>query len=204
MKIPGKEEINEYSNAIVVGFLKGAAMGAPISVGLRFYLTKRTNFWKIAGTFPKVLTMIAPVIFCGATYMEHSSRVFEAESLERRGKGHLAPALAPSLQSSGLRKTIDWIGDNKYKCIVAAWGATLGGCFWAVNRDRYLTKSQKIVQARVYAQGVTVIMLVASVLLSVSASKEEKIKEEAEKASHSWEESLQYVANGLSSQNKTK
>lgn len=196
--------MNEYTNAIAKGFIKGALIiGAPISVGLGAYLQRRTNFWKIAGTFPKVLTYAAPIIFSGITSMEYSSRQFE--QLEREKHGEKAIKTSPS-EAFGIHKIIHFVNDNKYKCIVAGWAATLGGCFWAVNRDPYMSRSQKIVQARVYAQGITVIMLVASVVLTLPSKKNPKQVEhdKAVEASRSWERDLQYVTDSVPSSEKNE
>lgn len=42
-----------------------------------------------------------------------------------------------------------------------------------VSRSKYLTRAQKLVQARVYAQGLTLLVLVATAALEVSNAKSE-------------------------------
>jgi len=44
----------------------------------------------------------------------------------------------------------------------------MGGSWWWINRDRYLTFSQKLVQARVYAQGLTLLVLIATAAFEVA------------------------------------
>lgn len=43
-----------------------------------------------------------------------------------------------------------------------------------VSRNKYLTRSQKLVQARVYAQGLTLLVLVATAAFEVSDAKSGK------------------------------
>lgn len=74
---------------------------------------------------------------------------------------------------------------NKYKIIVGAWAASLGGSFYLINRDKLMTMSQKIVQARMYAQGLTVIILLATMAVSVSAGEQRRLDNEQE--AQEWE-----------------
>jgi hypothetical protein len=56
--------------------------------------------------------------------------------------------------------------------VTASWVASMGLAFGMVSRNKYLTGAQKLVQARVYAQGLTLAVLVASAAFEVGdASK---------------------------------
>lgn len=55
-----------------------------------------------------------------------------------------------------------WAGDNRYPIIFGFWLTSMVGSFALVNRNPYLTGSQKLVQARMYAQGSTLAVLLAS------------------------------------------
>src|SRR5690242_20650538 len=56
----------------------------------------------------------------------------------------------------------EWAEENRYPIIFGFWVASMAGSFWAVNRKSYLSGSQKLVQARMYAQGLTLAVLLAS------------------------------------------
>lgn len=56
----------------------------------------------------------------------------------------------------------EWAEENRYPIIFAFWLLSMGGSFAAVNRNRYLSGAQKLVQARMYAQGSTLAVLLAS------------------------------------------
>ena len=63
------------------------------------------------------------------------------------------------------------LNDNKYKIIISAWAGSLYGSWVLVNRDKIMDTAQKAVQARMYAQGITIILLLGTLLL---AMKEER------------------------------
>lgn len=61
-----------------------------------------------------------------------------------------------------LQRTKDWAAEHRYSIVFVAWLASMGVSLALVRRNPYLTTSQKIVQARVYAQGLTVATLLGS------------------------------------------
>jgi len=63
---------------------------------------------------------------------------------------------------SGLQRAKDWANENRYPLLFGFWVASMAGSWSAVNRNRYLSGSQKLVQARMYAQGATLAALLAS------------------------------------------
>ena len=52
--------------------------------------------------------------------------------------------------------------DNHYSIVFGSWIASMAGAFTIVGRSPYLTTQQKLVQARVYAQGLTMAVVIAS------------------------------------------
>lgn len=59
-------------------------------------------------------------------------------------------------------KLMDWARREKYKIFGIAWLASMAGSWILISRNRYLTGKQKIVQARVYAQGISLGLLCAT------------------------------------------
>lgn len=57
--------------------------------------------------------------------------------------------------------------ENRYKLIVGAWAASLAGAWSMVSGDRVMTTAQKAVQARMYAQAFTVLLLLSTIAMSV-------------------------------------
>lgn len=66
----------------------------------------------------------------------------------------------------------DWGRENRYKIVTASWVASMATALGIVSRNKYLTGAQKLVQARVYAQGLTLAVLIATAAFEVGdASK---------------------------------
>ena len=69
---------------------------------------------------------------------------------------------------------MDWFRENRYGIVGGSWVASMGIALGIVGRNPYLTGAQKLVQARVYAQGLTVAVLIATAAFEISDSKNEK------------------------------
>jgi hypothetical protein len=61
--------------------------------------------------------------------------------------------------------------ENRYPIVVASWAAGMAVSLSVVARNRYLTTAQKLVQARLYAQGLTLAVLVATAGFEVADAK---------------------------------
>jgi hypothetical protein len=69
---------------------------------------------------------------------------------------------------------MDFGKKERYKIVGASWIASMATAFAIVNRNKYLTGPQKLVQARVYAQFLTLGVLVASAAFEISDSKNQQ------------------------------
>ena len=72
------------------------------------------------------------------------------------------------------QRALDWGRENRYGIVGGSWVASMGLALAIVGRNPYLTAPQKLVQARVYAQGLTVAVLIATAAFEISDSKGEK------------------------------
>jgi hypothetical protein len=66
------------------------------------------------------------------------------------------------------QRTKNWFEEHRYSIVFGSWIASMGTAFALVNRNKYLTGAQKLVQARVYAQGLTLAVLLASFALEAN------------------------------------
>lgn len=194
MKLQSSEDIKAYTNAVLAGAGKGAAVGFVTSVGV-YSLIRHKPLYKAAGGYHRAFVWAVPALFFGATAAETASRHYEEEERLRmlsEAGGVSVSELKQAAELEAPRRTFtQWCADRKYLLITAGWAASMVGSFWLVNRDKYMTKSQKIVQARVYAQGLTVALLLASVLLSVSSTPQQKHDAIVARAAESWKHSLE-------------
>jgi len=111
-----------------------------------------------AGTFAAIISA------------DRASRGFEDDRAPERSYEDKQAQLKDELdaQKSGWERTKDWANENRYSIVFGSWIASMGISFGLVHRNPYLTGAQKIVQARVYAQGLTLGVLLASLSLETN------------------------------------
>lgn len=77
-------------------------------------------------------------------------------------------------QKSTKQRTMEWLSDNRYSIVFGSWVASMGTALGLVGRNPYLTGQQKLVQARVYAQGLTIAVVIISLAFETSDSSRGK------------------------------
>lgn len=83
-------------------------------------------------------------------------------------------------------KALTWAKENKFGVVAGTWAASMGGIF-AVIHSQPLSFAQKLVQTRVWAQGVTLASLLAMAAITQIPSQGDKIIEQQKHANeHSW------------------
>lgn len=65
---------------------------------------------------------------------------------------------------------MEWLQENRYKIVFGSWVASMAAALGIVGRNRYLTGQQKLVQARVYAQGFTIAAVIVSLAFETGDS----------------------------------
>jgi len=200
MKLLTKEEEDAHYAAV----LKGGAVGgvAGLAGGLAAVMLASRRYPAFNSLTPalKAFLVTSASTFTGIVAADHSSRTFEAsrsqgsQFLESRQTRIRREELA---QMSAGERVADFARREKYKIIGATWAASIVGSFILVGRNPYLTGQQKIVQARVYAQGLTLAVLCATAALeirdqrkgqglldAVKAKKARQAKEGAQRPQH--------------------
>lgn len=190
--ISSNRELRERVRAMNFGALKGASIGGLASVGAYRLLRKR-----IANHFTSGLAIflicVSPAAFGAFTRAELDGHRFGVYKRDR-DSGH--QSIVNSSDHSGSSTSIkDFLTTHKHKLVVGGWAASFAGCLHLINKNAYMSKAQKFVQARVLAQGITLLLLIPALLLSPAAlkSKEEHLTKIREEAPSSWERHLPYV-----------
>jgi hypothetical protein len=115
--------------------------------------------------------------FVGIIAADHASRDFETQQNAQKVWYENREERLRAEELRGLSFTdraVAFARREKYKIIVATWLASMAGSFALVSRNPYLSSSQKIVQARVYAQGLTLGVLCASAAFEISDQRRGK------------------------------
>ena len=109
--------------------------------------------------------------FVGIIAADHASRDFE---MQHNAEKQWYENREERLRAEELRglsftdRALAFARREKYKIVGATWIASMIGSFVVVGRNPYLSGQQKIVQARVYAQGLTLAVLCASAAFEIS------------------------------------
>jgi len=175
MKILTKEEEAENYNATLRGGLIGGSLGL-VGGGAAVYLLSR-RYPTVAGlTLPmKTFLTTSAATFFAITSADKASRDFETRRYGGTYKdGSTREAEAARQGMSTTQRITSWARENRYPIVFGSWVASMGVSFTLVSRNKYLTGAQKLVQARVYAQGLTLAVLIASAALEVGDAKDGK------------------------------
>jgi hypothetical protein len=162
MKVATPEEIKEYNHTCLIGGIKGAGVGALLGIGLAFTLKKRQPhlFGNMSATV-KVGTGIVPGLAGFSIGAEKAGEAYD----DKKYSGAYLDMEHRKEQQAGF---MHYLKEHKYKCVFGGWVVSMAGSMWYVFRDKYMTSAQKIVQARMYAQASTIILLFATLAFSAS------------------------------------
>jgi len=165
MKVLTKEEEQAHYNATVKGGSIGGLIGTAAG-GLGLALAQRR--------YPAVRQLTIPFKAFLVSSVGTFSAVIAADRASANYDAQVNPGKAKELarqreqeaaylaSKSRLQLAKEWAERNRYPIIAGCWVVSMVGSFAMVNRNPYLSGAQKLVQARMYAQGLTLGVLLAS------------------------------------------
>jgi len=173
MKILSKEEEQAHYNAVVRGGLIGGSVGLAAGIGGAIILNKRWTFFNHLTLPLKAFFITSSSTFGAIVHADTYSRNFERQ---RHGYDDITDAtqramLEARANMSAWEKAKDFGREYRYPIVTTSWAASMAASLGIVSRNRYLTTAQKLVQARMYAQGLTLLVLVATAAFEVSDSR---------------------------------
>ncbi|KAK9357278.1 hypothetical protein V1504DRAFT_436890 [Lipomyces starkeyi] len=152
-----------------IGLAKGAAAGAGIGLGLNYLVKLRFPVVYKSVTLRAAAVMLPVIGMSGAwadrelSYAIHNERgLYQLKSQEQTEFSQL----------SAREKVRTFASKHRLSLIFGAWLTSLGVSGYIVSRDKLMTRSQKIVQARMYAQGLTVLLVVATGISAMTKRNE--------------------------------
>ncbi|CAI4218601.1 unnamed protein product [Parascedosporium putredinis] len=173
MKVVTKEEEAAHYKQVLTGGAVGGVVGlgigaAALSLGTRRYHTVRSL------TLPfKAFLLSSSATFGLIVNAERYSIAFQKAKDPMYGyKSKSARTLEEAMANrSTYDKFMSWGRENRYTIVFSSWLASMGVALAIVNRSKYMTAAQKLVQARVYAQGLTVAVLVITAAFEMNDAK---------------------------------
>lgn len=164
MKILTPQEEQEHYNATVKGGIMGGIGGTAAGALGVYGATMRYPAFR-ALTLPFRAFLIASSgTFAAIIAADRYSRGYEASRHPEKNYRDEQESLQDQLnsQKSTKERVMGWLGENRYSIVFGSWVASMSAAMGIVGRSPYLTTPQKLVQARVYAQGFTVAAVIIS------------------------------------------
>ncbi|TFK55369.1 hypothetical protein OE88DRAFT_1651639 [Heliocybe sulcata] len=170
MKIVDEQDIDNYQRATVVGGAKGFFGGLAVAGPASYVLNKRWGYYRqlppSLKAFGVILVAVPAFVICA----ERAGLQYEKDHWTGAGKVELDTAAARERarweKLTPTQKAGEWAAKHQYGVIGGAWAACMVGSFGYIMRDPYQTMPQKIVQARMWAQGLTIGVLIAAGAIS--------------------------------------
>ncbi|KAL8927875.1 MAG: hypothetical protein Q9172_001175 [Xanthocarpia lactea] len=169
MKILTKEEEQAHYNETLKGGIGGGIAGLALGA---------LGVWGATARFPAFRSLTLPLraflisssgTFAAIISADHYSRAFEkAQHPQDQFEDSAAKARAEErARQSTYQRFMAFGKENRYKIVGFSWVASMAAALTIVGRSPYLSTTQKLVQARVYAQGLTLAVLIATAAFEI-------------------------------------
>ncbi|KFX96927.1 hypothetical protein V495_04163 [Pseudogymnoascus sp. VKM F-4514 (FW-929)] len=169
MKVLTKEQEEAHYNVTLKGGMKGLALGAVVGLTGLGLATRRFAIIRDLTLPMKSFLVTSSSTFCAIIAADRASRGYEFESMPKNLYKDQASRDMQIVRDNETTfdKFKEWGRTNRYPIVTASWIASMGIALQMVRNNPYLSKAQKLVQARVYAQGLTLAVLVVTAAFEV-------------------------------------
>ncbi|KLJ05520.1 hypothetical protein EMPG_10994 [Blastomyces silverae] len=171
MKILTKEEEAAHYGAVLRGGTFGTVVGLVGGTAALLAASKRVPTIKNLTLPMKAFLVTSSGTFLGIIAADHSSRSFEASQHHEHvflGEREARLRKEELASMSATDRMWEFVRKEKYKIMTVSWAASMVAAWAMVSRNPTLTKGQKIVQARVYAQGLTLAVMCGTAAMEIS------------------------------------
>ncbi|KIW68551.1 hypothetical protein PV04_04490 [Phialophora macrospora] len=171
MKLLTKEqEAEHYRQTLIGGTLYGVT---GLGVGLVGVIAAHRRYHFIRSLTPalKAFLVTSSGTFAGIIGADHYSRAYEASQNPKEVEFRRRQSEQAVKEAAGktfTERAMEFGRRERYKIVGGSWVASIAAAWVLVNRNKYLTGAQKIVQARVYAQFLTVGVLIATAAFEIA------------------------------------
>ncbi|TVY29998.1 Respiratory supercomplex factor 2-like protein [Lachnellula hyalina] len=176
MKILTKEEEEAHYNATLKGGITGGLIGIAVGGSAVFAAHKRFPTFRSLTLPLKTFLVTSSGTFAAIIQADRSSRSYEfARDPQRQYRDEASMELdAIRDKETSFQRFKEWGREHRYPIVTVSWVASMAIALGIVGRSPYLTGAQKLVQARVYAQGLTLAVLIATAAFEVGDANKGK------------------------------
>ncbi|CAB99268.1 cytochrome c oxidase subunit Rcf2 [Schizosaccharomyces pombe] len=173
MKLSTPEEVKAFNRNTYSALFKGALVGSSLGIAGWLIGNRYSAGFRRLPFSLKSWLVIGSGSGASIIFADKAGLKFEAE---RYGKFDQIDYSTKGLPWN--QRALYYFNEHKWPIILGTWASTMGLSLYAASRNRYDTAPQKLIQARMYAQGVTVVVLLGSVYLSTLANRLEPLERE--------------------------
>lgn len=176
MKLLTKEQEQQHYNETLKGGALGGFGGLALGTAGVIFASRRYAFFRGLTLPLRAFLITSAGTFGGIIAADSWSRAYEKANnpkdveYKEREKQRQAEA---NEGKTFTERAMEFGRQERYKIVAGSWIASMITAFSLVNRNRYLSGQQKLVQARVYAQFLTLGVLVASAAFEINDSRNE-------------------------------
>ncbi|KAG5648799.1 hypothetical protein DXG03_000148 [Asterophora parasitica] len=172
MKLATEEDLDGHDAASRRGALEGFVGSSIFALGGSYFLHRRFPGYRALPLSLKalgVVIVVAPVLSIQAERrgLEYDKSKWEGEGV-RFLHGRQIAEEARWDELSTKDKIADWSDRHQYSLILGGWASSLAFAGAIISRDKFQTTAQKVVQARMWAQGLTIGLLIVAGALTQS------------------------------------
>ena len=173
MKVISKEEERAHYKTVLHGGLVGGTLGLGLGMlGVVVAQRRYPAFRQLTLPFRSFLVTSAGTFGAIVNAESYSNAFHKANNPMNFYKDEAQLAReAAERNFTSMERAQAWGRQNRYKIVFTSWLASMGLALWIVGRDRYLSPPQKVVHARMYAQGLTLAVLIATAALETADAK---------------------------------
>lgn len=172
MKILTKEEEQAHYSAVLKGGAIGGTLGLGIGLGGVLLASRRYPAFR-GLTLPfRTFLVTSAATFGAIINADRFSMAYQKAQDPKRNYTDNAARAAEMVRENqtAFERFIDYGHENRYSIVFVSWLASMGLAFALVSRSPMST-ANKVVQARVYAQGLTLAVLVLSAVFEMNDAK---------------------------------
>ncbi|KAG2129553.1 uncharacterized protein EDB93DRAFT_1182289 [Suillus bovinus] len=170
MKIVTQEELDGHTSATIRGAAEGALASAAVAIPTSLLLNRRWASFRVLPLPLKVMGTVMLVAPCLCIQAERRGLEFDRAHWTGAGKVELdreaAEEEARWRALTTKEKIGDWATRHQYSIILGSWALSMAVAGGIISRDRHQTLPQKIVQVRMWAQGLTIGVLIGAGILT--------------------------------------
>ncbi|KAL9006917.1 MAG: hypothetical protein Q9188_000372 [Gyalolechia gomerana] len=176
MKILTKEEEEAHYRETLKGGIGGGLAGLGLGAAGVWAATVRYPAFRALTVPLRAFLITSSGTFAAIVSADHFSHAFEkSQHPEEQFENSTAKARAESRsRQSSYEKFMTFGRENRYKIVGGSWLASMAIALTIVGKSPYLSTAQKLVQARVYAQGLTVAVLIATAIFEIGDRNKEE------------------------------